>query len=512
MNKTIIVWSAACLVAGAGGYGAYWLGLQHGKNGATVTAATGAMTASDADDKIDPATGKRVLYWHDPMVPGQRFDKPGKSPFMDMQLVPVYADASAADGGIAIDNRVVQNLGMRTAEVAMGRLEASLQVPGNVTVNERSINVIQARTAGFVVSTAVKAALDSVKRGQVLVSLYSPEWVAAQEEYLAVARAPEQAGLVSAARARMLQVGMTEGQVRAISTSGKISPHVAITSPADGYVMEIGVRDGMSISPGMTLFRIADLSTVWVLAEVPENQSAQIRIGQPVKVVAADNARELDGKVDAILPDISQGTRTLKVRVVLQNRERQLVPGMFTSVRFSMAATQDTLLIPTEALIRTGTRTLVMAATPQGGYAPVEIRPGRESRDMTEVLGGLKAGDKVVVSGQFLVDSEASLRGTAARADIAPGEPQSAAPAAPDAHQGLGKIESVTKDSLTISHGPIPSLQWGAMTMEFMAPVKGLPQGLKVGQQIRFRFTMGADGVPVLTAVEPQASTEGRQP
>ncbi|MGY2492849.1 efflux RND transporter periplasmic adaptor subunit [Cupriavidus sp. CP313] len=514
MKKQAISIAVGLIVLGAGIYGGYRLGVSRGEQVAQGSPTATASVESGAKvGDIDPKTGKKILYWHDPMVPGQRFDKPGKSPFMDMQLAPVYEDAGGGGAAVTIDSRVTQNLGIRTAEVKLGRLESVLEVPGNVTINERGIEVIQARTSGFVEHAYARTTLEPVKRGQALVVIYSPDWVAAQEEYLAVARMSGslQGDLRGAAVARMRQAGMTESQIRLVETTGKLQLRLSIFSSVDGVVTEIGARDGMTVSPGMTLFRVADLSTVWVLAEVPESQAASARPGQQISATtAALPGRTLTGKVEAILPDVNPGTRTLKVRIELQNKNRQLLPGMFVSVRFGAQGGADRLLVPTEALIRTGTRTVAMVETDKGGYSPIEVKTGAEANGQTEITEGLKAGQKVVVSGQFLLDSEASLRGSATRMENA------SAPSAPVArgpeHEGVGRIEAITPEGVTISHGPITTLQWGAMTMDFKAPASGLPKGLKEGQQIHFRFRMDNEDRPVLSSVQAASESAGGKP
>lgn len=506
MNKTLIATVAGALLIGAAAYGGYRIGLSRGMP--PVVSSPTSRQAGDADAQ----TGKRVLYWHDPMVPGQRFDKPGKSPFMDMQLVPVYADGDVGGNGVAIDSRVAQNLGIRTAEAQLGHLGGVLEAPGNVTVDERSVQVIQARTSAFVQQVSVRAMFDPVRRGQTLVSLYSPDWVAAQEEYLAVARqgAHGQSDLAGAAKARMLQAGMTSGQIGAVAASGKLQPALAISSPIDGFVTEIGVRDGMTVSPGMTLFRLADLSRVWVIADVPEAQVRAVSPGAPVKVSAAGLPEPTTGKVDAILPDVNTATRTIKVRIVLPNKDKRLVPGMFATVRFDGGQDKAALLIPSEAVIRTGERSIVMVDNGTAGFAPTEVRTGREVDGKVEVLQGLQAGQKVVTSGQFLIDSEASLRGTTERM-TAPSAASSPAAAAIE-HEGTGRIEAVNGDGLTLSHGPIPSLKWGAMTMDFASPPTGLPKGLKPGDRVHFRFHLDPDGMAVLSSVEPATDGAGGKP
>ncbi|CAG9184775.1 hypothetical protein LMG23992_05334 [Cupriavidus laharis] len=512
MKKPVIAAVAGVVLVGAALYGAYHLGVTRGTQSAqssqssTLPGATSALKAGDTD----PNTGKKILYWHDPMVPGQRFDKPGKSPFMDMQLVPVYADGDAGGSGVTVDSRVAQNLGIRTTEVKASRLSAVLEAPGNVAIDERSVLVIQARTNAFVQHVAVKATLDPVRRGQALVTLYSPDWVAAQEEYLAVSRmaAGEQSDLRSAAKARMLQAGMTPGQVSAVETSGKLQPNLGIVSPVDGLVTEVAVREGMTVSPGMTLFRLADLSQVWAIAEVPEGQARALAPGLAVKVSPTGATESIVGKVDTVLPDVNPATRTIKVRIVLPNKGRHLLPGMFVTVRFDSGDQKEALMIPLESVIRTGQRSIVMVDAGKAGFVATDVKTGREAAGMVEILDGLKAGQKVVTSGQFLIDSEASLRGTAERMSATPA---ASAPAAPE-HEGVGRIEAVTREGLTISHGPIPSAQWGAMTMDFAAPPAGLPKGLKAGDRIHFRFHLNSDGLAILSAVEPAGTTQGAKP
>ncbi|QUN26928.1 efflux RND transporter periplasmic adaptor subunit [Cupriavidus sp. KK10] len=514
MKKHAIAAAAGLVVACIALYGAYHFGFTRGTQTAQPSGTPGAESTVLKAGDIDPKTGRKILYWHDPMVPGQRFDKPGKSPFMEMQLVPVYADGDGGGSGVTVDSHVAQNLGIRTAEAKPGRLTAMLQVPGNVAIDERSVQIIQARTNAFVQHVAVRATLDPVRRGQALVTLYSPDWVAAQEEYLAVSRmaGSEHLGdLRGAARARMLQAGMTPGQVSAVERSGKLQSGIAIASPVDGLVTEVAVREGMTVSPGMTLFRLADLSQVWVIAEVPEGQAGTIRAGAAATVLQGGTAGPLAGKIDAILPDVNPATRTVKARIDLPNPGRRLLPGMFVRVSFDSGAQQEALLIPSESVIRTGQRNIVMVDAGQAGFVATDIKTGREADGMVEVLDGLAPGQKVVTSGQFLIDSEASLRGSAERMTATPAASAPAAPAAE--HEGTGRIEAVNgSESLTISHGPIPSAQWGAMTMDFAAPPTGLPKGLKPGDRIRFRFHLDRDGAATLSSVEPAGTAQGARP
>jgi Cu(I)/Ag(I) efflux system membrane fusion protein len=482
--------AGAVLLVGAFGYGMYRAGMAEGGRNATVPA--------------QATEGKKVLYWHDPMVPGQKFDKPGKSPYMDMELVPVYAGETEADGSVKVSPGVQQNLGIRIVEVKQGDPGASLQAVGSIAFNERDVVMVQARGNGYVERLYARAPLQQVRKGQALLQLYVPDWVAAQEEYLAVTRmpaGPETDRLLDAARQRMRLAGMTEEQARQVAARGSVTPRLTVTAPASGVITELAAREGMTVASGAPLFRISGLGTVWVNAEVPESAAAQVRPGMPVQASSpAFPGTSFDGKVEALLPEVDPATRTLKARIELANPGGKLVPGMFATIRMAPAASRNVLLVPSEAVIQTGTRTVVIAALDGGKFAPVDVVTGAETGGQTEVLTGLVAGQKVVASGQFLIDSEASLRGSLLRL----GEPpQPAPPAAPAAatHHATGKVEKISPDEVTISHGPIPGLKWGPMTMGFAPPPGGIPPDIKVGDTVGFDIQAGADGMFRIVAI-----------
>lgn len=416
-NKTkmvsLSVLALVCLL-GAGGYGLYKLGLNHGRD--TAPSSTPAATAATST----PANDKKILYWHDPMVPAQKFDKPGKSPFMDMQLVPVYADGDGGgdDGAVSISPRVQQNLGVRTAVVNRGSLSAAVRTVGSVAYNDRDVAVVQARSNGFVERLYVRAVLDPVRKGQPLAELYVPEWIAAQEEYLSISRMSGAGadGLLDAARQRMRLVGMNDDQIRQVATSGKTRARFTMTAPITGIITELGAREGMTVMSGAPLFRINGLATVWVYAEVSENDAAQVRPGSMVEArTPALPGTVFKGHVAAILPEVNTATRTLKARIELANPAGQLVPGMFATLTLRSTSARESLFVPSEAVIQTGTRSVVMLMQAEGKFTPVNVEAGNESNGQTEIRKGLEAGQKVVVSGQFLIDSEASLKGTATR-------------------------------------------------------------------------------------------------
>jgi len=422
MNRTaywVIAGVAAAAVAGA----AWWIGMSQGMRMQAPAAA-----ASRAGN-VDPATGRKVLYWHDPMVPGTKFDKPGKSPFMDMQLVPVYAE-EGSESGVAVSSRVQQNLGVRIVEATEGEIAPKVEAVGTIAWNERDVALVQARANGFLEKLHVRAPMDPVAKGQALADLYVPDWVDAQEEYLAVARmGGDNAGLRDAAAQRMRLAGMSEAQVREVQDERKVSPRMTLTAPIGGVVAELTAREGMTVAPGTPLFRLNGIDTVWVNVEVPEAVSARVHGGEPVEVrVAALPAQRFEGRVGAVLPEVNPATRTRKVRVELANPSRRLAPGMSATARFAPAAEGKSILVPSEALIRTGERTVVMVAESDASGAqrfhPVDVEPGLDSGGMTEIRKGLAPGTKVVASGQFLLDSEASLKAAAGRL----GEPAGARP------------------------------------------------------------------------------------
>jgi len=512
-TQNLVFAFVAAAVIGAFGYGAYRAGMNRGMQMSDVATptATRSGTGAQKPGDVDPATGKKVLYWHDPMVPGQKFDKPGKSPFMDMQLVPMYADGGNDEGTVAISSRVQQNLGVRVAEVKLGSLTSTVEAVGSVAYNDRDVAVVQARSNGFLERLYVRAPLDPVRKGQPLAELYVPEWVAAQEEYLTAKRISAQstarslAGLDEGARQRMRLAGMNDAQIAAVEASGKVQTRVTITAPIGGVVGEINAREGMTVMAGAPLFRLNGLSTVWVNAELPETLAAQVRPGNPVEArTPALPGAVFNGKVSAIVPEVNAATRTIKARIELANPQGQLVPGMFATVNFTPQARKEVLLVPSEAVIQTGKRSVVVVAQGDGKFASVDVELGLESNGQTEIRKGLQAGQKVVVSGQFLVDSEANLKAAASRMDAMPAsDAAGAGNASTKTHRGEGKVESIGKEEITISHSPIATLQWGPMTMGFKLPATGVPKGISVGDTVAFEIRQTKEGAFEITSIAP---------
>ena len=416
------------LIIGLGG--GYWFAQHH--RPAPPANSVGSTPANSTPE----STERKVLYWHDPMVPGRKFEKPGKSPFMDMDLVPVYADEAEAQGKVSISSRTAQSLGVRTVEAKKISLEMAFSAVGAISIDERSITTVQSRVSGYIEKLYVRAQYDPVRRGQRLADIYAPDWLAAEEEFLALKKSwqPGAEMLADAARARLRLLGVSEEQILALERDGKVSPTVTLFAPDSGVVWELGVRDGAAVIPGMSLFKLANLRTVWVNAEVPEMQAELVKPGAAVEArVAAVGGRVFRGKVAALLPDVNATTRTIKARVVLANPQGELAPGMFATLNFVSQQTAA-VAVPAEAVISTGERSLVILVDAEGKFSPLPVTTGRTSGDMTEIRTGLTAGQRVVVSGQFLIDSEASLRGALSRMN----EPEAPAQVVPSA-QGRPK-------------------------------------------------------------------------
>jgi membrane fusion protein, copper/silver efflux system len=361
------------------------------------------------------ATREVPSYWYDPMHPSQHFDKPGKSPFMDMQLVPKYADramsnGSGASAGIEIDPRVVQNLGIRLARVEQGSFARAVDTVALVAVDEHRIEAIQVREPGWVERLDVRAVGDAVRRGQLLAGVYSPDLLATQQEFL-IARTSKDPNLMEAARRRLGLFGLSDAQIARIDKTGQVERRIDYYAPFDGYVMELGARQGAAVEPGATLFQLANLSSVWMIAEVPEAQAAWIHAGDPATAqVPALPGLRFEGKVDYLYPELTRATRTLKVRVVINNPGQHLRPGMFATAHLEGPRQESVLTVPTEAVIKTGTRSIVILADDAGHFRPAVVRVGAEHGGRSEILEGLTPAQNIVASGQFLIDSEANLR------------------------------------------------------------------------------------------------------
>lgn len=395
-NRIVLITAVSFALVAAVGAG-YWWG--RSRDDASSAAATSPQPA-----------GRKVLYWYDPMKPEQRFDKPGKSPYMDMQLVPKYAD-EASGSGISIAPGVRQNVGIRTVVVKRGQLAAAVRVPGTIGWDLRQERIVSARVDSIVERLHVKAPFEPVRAGQPLTSVIAPTWATALAEARALgqARSASARSLQSAAQARLRALGLPAGT----SAGGG---RITLTAPVTGVVSEIGVREGQSAPTGTLLFRVNGTQTVWLEAAIPQAGIAGIVAGTPVEaVVDARPGETFHGRVETLLPQIDMGSRTQRARIVLDNPDGQLAPGMFAQITLRPSGTAERPLVPTDALIGAGAQTRVIVLGDDDTFRPVIVQTGRSSGGMTEILAGLKGGEKIVASGQFLIDSEANLSGALER-------------------------------------------------------------------------------------------------
>ncbi|MCB2087748.1 MAG: efflux RND transporter periplasmic adaptor subunit [Sphingomonadaceae bacterium] len=461
------------------------------------------MPGGDAGMAMTDGECEDVLYWYDPMVPGQRFDAPGPSPFMDMQLVPKCAGGEAQGSGVSIDPAMVQNLGIRTVAAEYGMLEPGTIVTGTLAYNGGAVANVQPRTGGYVQRTYGLAPQDVVVSGAPIADVLVPEWGGAQAEYLAV-RATGDEPLARAARERLRLLGMPDTIISSVERSGRPQSTITVTAPQSGAITMLGVRPGMTVSAGQSLAEISSYSPIWLEAAVPEAQAGSARVGQPVSAtLTAFPDERFAGRIIAILPGVAEASRTLTVRAALPNPGLRLKPGMFAQVTLS-SEQREALLVPSEAVIRTGERTLVMIAREGGGYRPAEVRIGREAGGRTEILAGLGEGEEVVSSGQFLLDSEASLSGIDVRAiDDAPtasarGEGR-ANTESPRVYRANGTVQRISGRSVTLRHGPVPALGWPAMTMAFAAEGPDQLRGLRQGDRVSFTFEQADTGPHIVS-------------
>ncbi|MBJ9675925.1 efflux RND transporter periplasmic adaptor subunit [Burkholderia gladioli] len=537
--RSLSLRAALALIAGAALLGAGYLAGSRHRGGGDSMAAAAVPSAGGA-----PAP-RKVLYWHDPMVPNQHFDKPGKSPFMDMQLQPVYADgddgAPGAQPGIRIDAGLQQDLGIRYAKVRRRETSDGIDAIGTTQFDESRAEVVQSRVTGYIDRLYANAPQQRIAKGAPVASLFVPDWLAPQEEYLALRRgsgSPADAALLDAARARMRALSIPDALVAAAERSGSAQTHLTLAAPDSGVVSELDLREGAMVAPGQTIAKINGLSTLWLLVEIPEALALRVRPGMAVDATpAADPSRHIQGRLREILPGIDTGSRTLQARVELDNRSLALTPGMLMRVRVDGGATRSRLVVPSEAVIVTGKRSVVIVRDADGKLRPATVSVGRDLGDFTEVLDGLGEGETVVASGQFLIDSEASLKSVLPRLEhdaasreaggearngpgatdassraatssmsSMPASPASAADAA-GLYETTGRIEHIDAQAITLSHQPVPALGWPAMTMTFEKPSPGAFADAKVGQTVRFAFRHAGEGYR-LSAVEPSGGPQ----
>ena len=369
---------------------------------------------------------REVLYWRAPMDPNYTSDRPGKSP-MGMDLVPVYADEALADGAVRVSRSFLQNFAVRTVEAHRGTLPVSIRTVGILAHNEERVVSVQTKYEGWIEQARVNNVGETVDRGDVLFEIYSPQLVTTQREFLAAmdyVRRLQDTGaypgaveraqsLLEAARERLLYWDMTEEQIDALAESQSVARTVRVFSPATGFIVDkMGdSMEGMKLSPGMTVLKIADHSTLWAETDFYEDDLRHVREGQAVVIEAdAFPGRQWSGRVLFFRPAVNAETRTLTAFVEVANPDLLLRPMMYVNVMAEASGAADAVMVPSEAILHSGTRTVVIVARAGGVFEPREVMLGMESGGMQEVAAGLAPGESVVVSSQFLIDSDANLR------------------------------------------------------------------------------------------------------
>jgi len=368
---------------------------------------------------------KKILYWRAPMDPTYISDKPGKSP-MGMDLIPVYEGEEVASGStISIDPVTVQNIGVRTAEVKRQPFSRIIRTVGHIDYDEETLYNINVKFSGWLEKLYVERTGDFVRKGQRLFEIYSPELVATQAEYLLAYKNQQRLAesefkevssgaqsLLGATRQRLRFWDITDGEIQKLEQTGEVRKTLTIYSPAKGIIVHKNAIEGSYTKAGMDLFRIADLSTVWVYAHIFEYELPWIKVGQKVQMdLPYMPGRQFEGRVDYVYPYLDSKTRDVKIRLVFDNPAMELKPQMYANIRIESRAGDNVLVIPNEAIIRSGKRNLVFIDLGNGKFRPQDVIIGPEGEDaLVRVIAGLDEGQYIVTSAQFLLDSESRLR------------------------------------------------------------------------------------------------------
>lgn len=455
---------------------------------------------------------RQVLYYRHPHSPQITSDKPIQDE-MGMDYIPIYADDDGGGGSaIRIAPEMTQNLGVRTAVARRETVTPTIEAFAVVDYNEQRLSHVHVRAEGWVEELAVRSLGERVRQGELLFTWYSPPLVNAQEEYLRTLAGGSER-VREASRERLAALGVAPATIAALPARGRPFQLLPVYAPADGVVTQIGVRDGMYIMPALDLLTLADLSTVWIYVDLFEHQARQVTVGQQATLSLVGSPGEpLTGSVEFLSPQLDPQTRTVRARLRFPNEREQLKPNMYGRAKIILPARQDVLLVPRQALISSGDRQRVVVAREDGRFAPAEVSSGAEYGDRVEIVDGLTEGDRVVVSAQFLLDSEASLRAAFTRMEpleAANGEAVEAAPQvvwSNGTYHGPGRKQG----TISLSHEPIAEFGWPAMTMDLpLAPGVTADQ-VSPGSPIRFQLERLDEITYRILAIEGQPG--GDQP
>jgi RND family efflux transporter MFP subunit len=479
---------------------------------------------SSSVSSIQQTESRKILYYRNPMGLADTSPVPKKDP-MGMDYLPVYADdeqEAQMPGDVRIGPEKIQKIGVLTEAVEKRVLERRVRAAGRVEADERRLHDVAPRFEGYIERLHVAITGQAVEKGQTLFEVFSPELVSAQREYaiaLRNARALDDAGedggaarsgarlLADAALERLKNWGISAKEIRNLAQSGAARRTLKYDSPASGVVIEKKALPGMRFLPGETLYRIADLSRVWVIADIAEQDLGWIGVGGAATLRAdAYPDRLFEGKVAYIYPMLDAATRTARARIELDNPDLLLKPAMFAQVELFGAPEEKTLMLPVSALIDSGTRQIVFVERGEGRFSPREIRAGRRNADFIEVLDGIAEGERVVVAANFLIDAESNLGAAIAGLDTSrAAEPKRVV------HTATGTVDSILAEEniLSIEHEPVATLNWPAMTMDFALADNALANGIEAGARVEFEFIERGEGEWVITAIRPRSGLSG---
>ena len=526
MNKGAGLGIGVIALAIAAG-GGYWLG---GKGGTSHGETAAPMAAASTE----PAKKeKKLLYYRNPMGLPDTSPVPKKDP-MGMDYIAVYEgeddDEPAAANQIKISTEKVQKLGVRSEAAQLRVLDKVVRASGRIEPDERRLYAISPKFEGYVERLHVNVTGQPVGKGQALFEVYSPELVSAQREYAIAAQGvealkdaggPARDGMQQLAESSLLRLknwDISAEQLKALAKSGESKHTLTFRSPVNGIVTEKKAVQGMRFMPGEALYQVADLSSVWVVADVFEQDIGLIKSGAKAKVmINAYPGKTFEGTISYVYPTLNAQTRTVPVRVELANPGLLLKPAMFAQVELPVGAKGEVVTVPTSAVIDSGTRRIVLVQAKEGRFEPREVKLGQRSDNHVEVLEGVKNGEPVVVAANFLIDAESNLKaavgGFGHASHGSQPKPESAKPAAVG-HQAEGTVEGFDAKAgmLTLNHGPVASLKWPGMTMEFQVATPALLSGLKPGATVAFEFVERKPGEWVVTSIKPMAGKVAANP
>jgi Cu(I)/Ag(I) efflux system membrane fusion protein len=439
------------------------------------------------------------LYWVAPMDPNYQRDQPGQSP-MGMDLIPVYKESSVGEGegpgSIKIESAVINNLGVRTAAVENRLLRQTINTVGYVQFNQDSIVHIHPRVEGWVEKLYVKAEGEPVTKGQALYDLYSPQLVTAQEELL-IASNRKNNYLITAAKERLKSLQLSNEFIERLIKDRKIRQRVTFYSPQSGVLDNLTIREGFFVKPGTTMMSISSLDEVWVEAEVFERQASLIKIDMPVEMnLDYKPSQKWQGSIDYIYPSLDAKTRTLRVRLRFDNADNVLKPNMFTRIRIDTTSSEPALVVPSAAVIRTGTQDRVVLSLGDGRFKSIAVALGQHGDQWIEILDGVDARDTIVTSAQFLLDSESSKTSDFMRMQVQEDDSSDSAWVA-------ARVVEVMADTrmVTLNHEPIPDWNWPSMIMPFSVSSAVNINKLYKDQMLHVEVTIKGNNDFVITQV-----------